>query len=248
MSGSQTSQGPLEPLPEDWERALVIVPHPDDVEYGAAAAIARWTGQGKHVSYALVTSGEAGIDSIPPETAGPLREEEQRAAAQIVGVEQVEFLGFPDGMVEYGLALRRELSRCIRRHQPEIVITGNFRNTYGGIYLNQSDHIAVGQAVLDAARDAGNRWVFRDLLHEGFEPWKGVRAVWAAASPEARHGVDTTETFDRGLESLLAHQAYLEGLGDAGADVAAMLRDQATALGARMRCRFAASFEVYPLS
>ncbi len=125
------SQPPLEPLPEDWERALVVVAHPDDIEYGAAAAVARWTGQGKRVAYCLVTSGEAGMDALPPAEAGPLREQEERRAAAIVGVDEVEFLGHPDGTVEYGLALRRDIAGAIRRHRPEIVITANFRDSFG---------------------------------------------------------------------------------------------------------------------
>ncbi|AYY12160.1 PIG-L family deacetylase [Actinobacteria bacterium YIM 96077] len=236
---------PLQHLPEDWERGLALVPHPDDIEYGAAAAVARWTGQGKTISYALVSSGEAGIDSMPPEMAGPLREDEQRESARIVGVEHVEFLGYPDGMIEYGLPLRRDLSRVIRRHRPEIVITGNFRETYGGVFLNQADHIAVGRAVLDAIRDAGNRWVFRELLDEGLEPWNGVRALWAAASPEAGHAADITETFDTGVESLRAHRAYLAGLGEDAPDPGEFLESAARATGQGLGCSLATSFEVF---
>src|ERR671923_1582954 len=121
---------PLEPLYEGWQRGLAIVAHPDDLEFGAAAAIARWTGQGKQIVYCLVTSGEAGIDAMAPEQARRVREVEQRAAAAVVGVAVVEFLGQPDGIVEYGMPLRRALARVIRRHQPEIVITTNFRDTW----------------------------------------------------------------------------------------------------------------------
>ncbi|NDL58799.1 PIG-L deacetylase family protein [Phytoactinopolyspora mesophila] len=246
MTDTQAAPEPLEPLPEDWQRALFIAPHPDDIEYGAAAAVARWTAQGKTVIYSMITSGEAGIDAIPPEVAGPIREQEQRASARIVGVDDVEFLGFSDGVLEYGLPLRRALSRSIRQHRPEIVLTGNFRETYGGEFLNQADHIAGGRAVLDAVRDAGNRWVFRELLDEGLEPWNGVRAVWAAASPEGRHAVDTTETFELGLESLRAHRQYLEGLGD-GMDPAEFLEGFARQAGTRLGCRYASSFEVFPI-
>ena len=98
---------PLEPLCEGWQRGLAIVAHPDDLEFGAAAAIARWTGQGKQIVYCLVTSGEAGIDAMAPEQARRVREAEQRAAAAVVGVAVVEFLGQPDGVVEYGVPLRR---------------------------------------------------------------------------------------------------------------------------------------------
>jgi LmbE family N-acetylglucosaminyl deacetylase len=247
MTTIDPASAPYDALPEDWERALVIAAHPDDAEYGAAAAIARWTGQGKRVFYCMVTSGEAGIDATPPEQAAPVREAEQRAAARVVGVDDVEFLGYPDGTVEYGLPLRRDLARVIRRRQPQIVITVNMRDTYGGVLLNQADHIAVGRAVVDASRDASNRWVFPELLDEGHEPWNKVRAVWAGGSPEARHAVDITDTFQLGVESLRAHAAYLAGLGDGHPDPAEFLEGFARADGTRLGCRFATSFEVYPL-
>lgn len=237
---------PLEPVPEDWTRGLVVVAHPDDVEYGGAAAIARWTRQGKQITYCLVTSGEAGIDAMSPEVAGPLREDEERAAARIVGVDEVEFLGHTDGVIEYGLGLRRDIARVMRRYRPEIVVTGNFRDTFPGNALNMADHIATGHAVLDAARDAGNRWVFRELADEGLEPWNGVRAVLAGGSPQATHAVDITETFDLGVESLRAHAEYLAGL-DGHPDPAEMLEGFARADGTRLGTRFATSFEVYPL-
>src|ERR1700757_2013759 len=100
----------MEPMPEDWERAVAVVAHPDDLEYGAASAVARWTGQGKDVVYVLATSGEAGIDGLDPAAAGPPREQEERASAALVGVHAVDFLGHPDGLVEAGLALRRDIA------------------------------------------------------------------------------------------------------------------------------------------
>jgi LmbE family N-acetylglucosaminyl deacetylase len=237
----------LEPLDEDWDRALVVVAHPDDMEYGGAAAIARWVQQGKYVAYALITSGEAGINGLAPEECAPLREAEQRAACAAVGVSEVEFLGFPDGMLEYGLPLRHAIAASIRRHRPDVVITTNFRETYGGVMLNQADHVAGGKATLDAARDAGNRWVFRDLLAAGLEPWPGVRQVWAAASPDARHGVDVTGTFDAGLASLRAHEAYLAGLGPEAPDPAEMLEGFSRQTGTQLGVPMAAAFEVFPL-
>lgn len=240
---------PLLPLDEDWQRALCIVAHPDDLEFGAAAAVARWTGQGKQITYCLVTSGEAGIDAMEPAAARAVREQEQRASAALVGVEVVEFLGLPDGVIEYGVPLRRTLARTIRRHRPDIVITNNFRDTWDGANaLNQADHIATGRAALDAARDAANRWVFAELLDEGLPPHQGVRQVWAAGSPQARHGVDTTATFDRGVASLAAHDAYLRGLGGGGIDPEEFLESGARAAGSRLGCRFGARFEVFPLT
>ncbi|HWI43999.1 MAG TPA: PIG-L deacetylase family protein [Nocardioides sp.] len=238
---------PLPPLDESWARALCIVAHPDDMEFGAAAAVARWTGQGKTVAYCMVTSGEAGIDGMHPDECREVREAEQIESARIVGVDAVDFLREPDGVLEYGVALRRVLAEAVRRHRPEVVITGNFRDTWGGRNLNQADHIAVGRAVLDAVRDAGNRWVFPEQLGDDLEPWGGVREVWAFGSPESTHGVDTTATFDAGVESLKAHAAYIDGLGWENWDPREFLEGMARATGTRMGVAFAAPFEVFPM-
>jgi len=246
--GQMTDRPQYKPLREDWERALVVVAHPDDMEFGSAAADARWTDQGKHVTYCLLTSGEAGIDGMRPDDARHVREAEQRESCRIVGVEEVEFLGLSDGVLEYGVPLRREIAASIRRHRPEIVITNNFRDTWdGAVALNQADHIAAGKATLDAARDAGNRWVFSDQLDGGLEPWGGVVQVWAASSPGSSHAVDTTGTFERGVESLRAHQAYVDGLGWADFDPAEFLEGGARSVGQSLGVAFATSFEVFPL-
>lgn len=239
----------LERVSEDWQRGLAMVAHPDDLEFGAAAAVARWTGQGKQIGYWLATRGEAGIDGIAPEQSAPLREREQRASAALVGVETVEFAGLPDGTLEYGLPLRREVARAVRRHHPETVITLNFRDTWdGGSALNQADHIATGRAVLDGVRDAGNRWVFRELIEDGLEPWDGVTQILVAGSPRAGHGVDVTDAFPRGVASLRAHEQYLRGLGSGDFDVEEFLESMARQVGTRLGCRYGVAFEVYPLS
>ncbi|HWJ81641.1 MAG TPA: PIG-L deacetylase family protein [Nocardioides sp.] len=237
---------PLTPLDETWDRALCVVAHPDDIEYGAAAAVARWTGQGKTVVYCMVTSGEAGIDGMHPDECRQVREAEEVESARIVGVPEVEFLGLPDGVLEYGVDLRRAIAAVVRRHRPQIVITGNFRDTWGGRNLNQADHIAVGRAVVDAVRDAGNRWVFHEQLDDN-EPWGDVREVWAFGSPQAEHGVDTTDTFDVGVASLEAHRAYIDGLGWEDWDPREFLEGMARATGSRMGVTFAAPFEVFPM-
>jgi LmbE family N-acetylglucosaminyl deacetylase len=241
---------PLEPVDESWENALVVVAHPDDIEFGAAAAIARWTDQGKSVVYCLVTSGEAGIDGMTPEEAREVRIGEQIASARVVGVETVEFLGMPDGIVEYGLPLRRAIAEVIRKHRPDIVITNNFRESWGGTFPNQSDHMAVGRAAIDAVRDAGNRWVFAEQLTEGVEPWGDVRQVWAASSPDSAHGVDTTDTFDRGVESLKAHQAYIDGLGGSWAnfDPVEFLEGVSRPAGTRLGVTYGTAFEVFSMA
>jgi LmbE family N-acetylglucosaminyl deacetylase len=232
----------LEPVAEDWQKALAVVAHPDDLEFGTAAAIARWTAQGKEIVYVLLTSGEAGIDGIAPAECGPLREAEQIESARIVGVSAVEFLGQPDGTIEYGVALRRLIAETVRRHQPEIVITNNFRETWDGdVLLNQQDHMATGRATLDAVRDAANRWIFPDVG----ERWAGVRQVWAAGSPLSKHGVDTTETFEVGVDSLRAHKAYIEGLNWPHFDPAEFLEGVSRTAGTRLGTTFATAFEVF---
>jgi len=232
----------LEHVAEDWETALAIVAHPDDLEYGAAAAVARWTGQGKRVAYCLATSGEAGIDGLPPEECGPAREAEERAGAALVGVTEVEFLGFPDGTLEYGLPLRRAFAAAIRRHRPDVLITISHHESWGTGMVNQADHIVTGRAVIDGARDAGNRWVFRDLADAGLEPWK-ARQVLVNASVLAQHAVDVTDTFDRGMASLAAHQRYLRGLGDGGGPPG-WLTGLARSAGERLGTGYATTFEV----
>src|SRR3954463_10991705 len=118
---------PLEPLDETWERALGVTAHPARRECVAAAAVARWTGQGKWIGYTMVTSGEAGIDGMSPDECRTVREAEQRESARVVVVDTVDFLREPDGILEYGVPLRRVIAAEVRRHRPEIVITGNFR-------------------------------------------------------------------------------------------------------------------------
>jgi LmbE family N-acetylglucosaminyl deacetylase len=239
--------GPLEPVDESWSSALAVVAHPDDLEYGAAAAVARWTRQGKRIAYCLATSGEAGIDAIAPERAGPLREAEERAGAALVGVEVVEFLGHPDGMLEYGLPLRRDIARAVRRHRPDVVITGNHHDTWTGGARNQADHIALGRSVVDGVRDAANRWVFRELLEEGLPQWRAGR-ILVADSPLATHGVDVTETFADGVASLGAHAEYLCGLGPGPmSDPREFLASIAGPTGARMGTTHAVAFEVIDL-
>jgi LmbE family N-acetylglucosaminyl deacetylase len=229
-------------LAEDWETALAIVAHPDDLEYGSASAIARWTSQGKRVIYLLLTRGEAGIDSMSPEETAPLREEEERRSAEVVGVHTIEFLDYPDGTIEYGLPLRRDIARRIRTYRPEILITVNHRLTFEGHMLNMADHRWVGLAVLDAARDAGNRWIFPELIQEGLEPWEGVKMVCINGSPQATHAVDITSFLDKGIASLKEHRVYIEHLK--GFDPEVFLRQNAAKTGERSGCRFAVDFEV----
>ena len=233
----------LQPLPQDWDRAMCVVAHPDDMEYGGASAVAAWTRAGKEVVYVLATRGEAGIDGMRPDEATVVREAEQRDSAEVVGVSVVEFLDHPDGMLTYGLELRRDIAAAIRRHRPDLVVVSNYRETWPGGFLNMADHRVCGLASVDAVRDAANRWVFTDLVDEGLEPWDGVRYVALLASPHATHAVDVTDTFDVGVESLRRHAAYLEGLGG-GPDPDEFLRGPAEAAGRELGTDLAVSFEL----
>jgi len=231
----------LEELPEDWSRALAVVAHPDDMEYGAASAVARWTSQGKDVGYVLVTDGEAGIATMPPHEVGPLRRAEQTASCAVVGVTTVEFLGHRDGLVVEGVELRRDLAAAIRRHRPDVVIGINHHESWGGPSWNHADHRAVGRSLLDATRDAANPWLFRDLPDEA---WGGCRFVALSGSPQPTHAVDVTEHLDAGIASLRCHEAYLANLGGDMADVGGFLRTNAAAAGPLIGVELAATFEV----
>lgn len=201
----------LELWDEDPGSVLAIVAHPDDLEYGAAAAVAKWTTAGARVSYLLVSKGEAGIDGMRPEQSARVRDEEQRASAAIVGVDAVDFLDYPDGTIQYGLELRRDLARVIREQRPNTLLLFNHRDNWGFAgSRNSADHRAVGEAALDAVADAGNRWIFPD---DGGEPHSAKRSL-VAGSPQAEHAIDVTGFLDLAVQSLAAHAAYLEGLGD----------------------------------
>ncbi|MCG2622042.1 PIG-L family deacetylase [Arthrobacter sp. I2-34] len=211
----------LEPMPEDWDRALVLMAHPDDPEYGAAAAVAEWTSRGKQVSYLLATRGEAGIAGLPPAAAGPVREAEQRAACAAVGVDTLSFLGYPDGRLEESLALRRDLARGIRQYRPDGIITLNHRESWGPGRWNSQDHQVLGRAVLNAVADAASEWIFPELADDGLAPHAGVRWV-AVVSPQPTHSVQVgADSWQRALASLMAHERYLQSLS------ARPVRDQA---------------------
>jgi LmbE family N-acetylglucosaminyl deacetylase len=203
---------PVPPFPADaFGRVLCVVAHPDDVEYGTSSAVAAWTARGTDVAYLLLTRGEAGMDVLRPEETARLRTAEQLAAGEAVGVSEVRFLDHPDGVLEYGLPLRRDIARVIREYRPDALLVGSWEVEFVA-GLNQADHRVAGLAAVDALRDAGNRWVFRELLDEGLEPWT-VRWLLVGGDPRPTHGVDVTgEPLQRGIASLEAHGQYLAGI------------------------------------
>jgi LmbE family N-acetylglucosaminyl deacetylase len=231
-------------MPDDWQRALIIAAHPDDIEYGLSAAVAVWTAAGKEVHYLLATRGEAGIAGMPPSEAGPLREAEERASAAAVGVSEVEFLDQRDGVIENGPALRRELAAAIRRHRPDLVVTGYFGATWtppgvSPAYVNSADHRALGQGVLDAVADAGNEWIFPDLDEP---PWTGVQYIAVQEMGDPPHVVDVGAGVEQAVASLSEHRRYLERLSDVPVgeqarqviDMATLTEDGARRVGFRL--------------
>ncbi|MBO3744793.1 PIG-L family deacetylase [Streptosporangiaceae bacterium NEAU-GS5] len=231
----------LEPMPDDWTRALAIVAHPDDVEFGCAGAVAAWTAAGKQVGYLLLTRGEAGIDGMAPQEAVKVREHEQRAGAALVGVATVEFLDYADGSIAYTTELRRDLAAAIRSHRPELVVTFTHHDiTYTGKW-NSPDHRNAGRAALDAVLDAGNRWIFPEL---DAEPWNGVKYAAVAGSDQPTHAVDVSASLDAAVASIEAHAAYLAGLGIPPGAARTPLEAFVNATGQRFGGRPAIPFEL----
>jgi LmbE family N-acetylglucosaminyl deacetylase len=195
---------------EDSEvsRILVITAHPDDVDFGAAGTVARWTDAGAEVSYCIVTDGDAGGSdhSISRPDMAILRRAEQTAAAKHVGVQDIRFLGYPDGRLEATLSLRADLTRVIRQIRPDRVMCPSPERNYARIPASHPDHRAAGSAALDAVYpDARNPFAFPGLLaDEGLDAWT-VREVWISGSPSPNHYVDVTEVFSRKVAALRAH-------------------------------------------
>ena len=183
------------PFPSHWRTALVLVPHPDDPEYGCAAAVAKWTDAGKTVHYALASRGEVGIAGMPPEEAGPLREQEQRRSAAIVGVDDVQFWDFPDSNIRNTPELRARIAETITALTPDLVVTIYSGPEWEPGAPNQRDHIEFSNAVA-AAYDSLTeppRWLFEN-------------------GPEMTHGETVDDYVDVAVESLAAHSAYLSVL------------------------------------
>ena len=223
----------IERLPDDFTRVLCVVAHPDDMEYGASAAVRHWTRHGVEVAYLLLTSGEAGMQS-PPEVAGPLRAREQADACAAVGVEQLTILDHPDGTLMPTLELRRDIARVIRQFKPDVVVTGSW-DVEAPWGLNQADHRAAGLATLDACRDADNTWVFPELAtDEGLPKW-GPTWLLVTGPAQPTHGVEVdAEDVAASVASLSAHRAYLADLPDhpkPAEFIPEMLQGQGQALG-----------------
>jgi len=216
------------------ERVLVITAHPDDVDFGAAGTIATWTDAGIDVTYCIVTDGDAGgfDEDFPRAEIPALRRAEQTAAAKCVGVQDVRFLGYPDGRVEPSLNLRRDLARVIRQVRPDRVVCPSPERNYLRVSASHPDHRAVGSAALDAVYpDARNPFAFPELREtEGLEAW-AVREVWISGGPMPDHYVDVTATFARKIAALRAHESQTAHMNDLEDRLRLMLGRAATKAG-----------------
>jgi LmbE family N-acetylglucosaminyl deacetylase len=199
----------------DVRRALVVSAHPDDVDFGAAGTVAAWTAAGIEVAYCVCTSGEATgpVDTPRGETA-VLRENEQRAAAAEVGVRQVFFLRYQDGVLCPSLELRKDITRVIRSFRPDRVLGWSPEINWERIVTAHPDHRAAGEATLAAVYpDSRNPHTHRSLLAEGLRPWT-VRELWLSDSPAPlrNHAVDITETFPAKIAALRAHRSQTQNM------------------------------------
>jgi LmbE family N-acetylglucosaminyl deacetylase len=197
-------------------RVLVVLAHPDDPEFYCGGTIARWVAEGREVTYCLLTRGDKGDDNIDtdPEALAQKRMDEQRAAAKILGVDEVIFLDHPDGYLTPDLTLRRDVVRIIRQVRPDIIVTCDPTNFFpSDRYINHSDHRAAGQATLDAVFPAaGSGLYFPELLQkEGLAPHK-VEQVYVAGAQHPNTVVDVTEFIDRKIAALREHASQISDM------------------------------------
>jgi LmbE family N-acetylglucosaminyl deacetylase len=189
---------------------LVIAAHPDDSEFGAAGTVARWVQAGRRVTYVVCTSGEKGTSdpSLTPELLAPIREEEQRAAARTLGVQEVMFLRLPDQGLEDTAEFRKLIVRMIRLVRPRIVMTSDpYRR-----YIWHRDHRIIGQVVLDAVFPfARDHLAYPDLLAEGLAPHK-VQELYFWGAEDINHRSDITATFDLKIAALRCHKTQVREL------------------------------------
>jgi LmbE family N-acetylglucosaminyl deacetylase len=194
-------------------RVLVVSAHPDDIEFGCAGSVARWVDEGAEVTYCIVTDGSTGTSD--PALAGPklaeIRRDESVQAAKVVGVTDVDFLGYRDGYVEHTLDLRRDIARVFRRVRPQRFVCMDPAPILGEWFVNHPDHRAVGQASLDITVTAGTTpGHFPELLEEGFEPWRGLREIYITGPGGGSFAEDITATIDRKIDALKCHASQID--------------------------------------
>lgn len=225
-------------------RILVIAAHADDIEFGLAGSVARWTDEGHAVAYCLITDSSAGSNdpTADLQALAATRRDEQIAAAEVVGVKHVYFLGYVDGTLQPTLELRRELTRVIREWKPQRVVCQDPTTVFVDTnYINHPDHRAAGEAAIYAVfPSAETRPIFPELLSEGFEPHK-VHELWLTLTLNPDTFVDTTNTIERKIEALLHHRSQV------GPEAAEWMRKWDAEHGARAGVAYAEGFRVMRL-
>jgi LmbE family N-acetylglucosaminyl deacetylase len=221
--------------------AMVLFAHPDDAEYMCGGTVAKWAREGVDVHYVVVTDGSAGSNEpgVTREQMRPIREREQRAAAEVLGVKSVTFLGEIDGYLEVTLDTRRKVCREVRRIRPDVIVAPDPQRLWSGTgYINHSDHKAAGALALSAIMpDAPTRPMFPELLEEGFEPFE-VPGLWLSTLEPDTY-VDISETIDVKIEALRCHESQ-------GADESEpWVRQRAEETGAEGGLAFAEGFKAF---
>jgi LmbE family N-acetylglucosaminyl deacetylase len=244
MSDQRVQEAPE--APARHERVMVVAAHPDDPEFVAGATVARLAAEGAEVVYVVCTDGSQGGEdpSVPDEELTRTRYAEQRAAAAVLGVREVVFLGFRDGHLAPNVDLRLAISREIRRFKPDLVLThGPLRLIDVPIGASHPDHLAVGEATLSAVYpDARNPRAFPELLNEGLQAHK-VKEVWVAGFNHADHYVDATDYMDRKIEAITCHRSQFEKPGSPPGEAAGWLRERMRQVGEAGGFEYAEGFK-----
>ena len=231
-----------------YRRAMVVLAHADDAEWGCAGTVAKWCAEGWEVVYVLCTDGSKG-SSDPEVTSGQLveiRKQEQLNAGKVLGLRKVVFLGYEDSMLEPTLSLRRDIAREIRRYRPDILVcTSPTRslNGDGDGYMGHPDHFAAGEAALSAVfPSARDRLTFPELLEEGLEPHK-VREVWIMYNDEgADKYVDVTDYMDTAVQALKKHETQVTE-----EEAETYMRQWRLGTGKKVGFQYAEAFKVFHL-
>ncbi len=232
-------------------KVMVVVAHPDDAEFMAAGTVAKWAREGKEIVYVLCTSGDKGTADVTvnPADLAEARQGEQRAAAAQLGVKDVVFLGYEDGILQNTLQLRRDIVRQIRRFKPDVVVCQDPTTRWSAQgYINHPDHRAAGDATLDSVYpSARDPHVFPELLTEGLEPHK-VKEVYAGGTNFADVWVDITETIETKIDALLAHESQLSnGKRPADWDLGKVIRERAQHNADGQGMQYAEAFKYFKL-
>lgn len=201
---------------EKPSRVLVVTAHPDDVDFGAGGTIAKLRAMGTEVSYCICTDGQQGGEdpSITREQMKQIRRAEQVAAGKVLGVTDIEFLGFPDGHLFPTIELRKAIVAQIRRVKPEVLITQSPERNWERIFSSHPDHMAAGEAAMQAIYpDARNQFAFPDLLEAGLEPWT-VSEAWVISYPTPTDYIDTTDFIEQKIAALQAHTSQTTQIPD----------------------------------